>query len=272
MALTGNLSGSTLKQLLKHTAKSMGRERIREIVYKGVSRLLQGQIAIAQEAGVDICEDEESAEDTSPFGQKVEVEDCSPDWLEKYWEEVVIPQLIEERRNCHPSQSAYYLECLSDQANSGVCKNEVIMNCDLVYQTISDNDAGGTVTLSPSILHGAIVSENSSLTYPSQGGAVSGNFHYVIEDKVNYCTITMTSEISSAVYDQSTCEMSGSAHAEWIYEGIACPSVCGPTTGACPKTFQDTIPFDAILEDGVLYGGIGGDDCQTRCFGFRAEP
>jgi hypothetical protein len=272
MALTGNLSGSTLKNLLKHTAKSMGRQRIREIVYKGVSRLLQGQIAIAVAAGVDICDDEKSAEDAIPTEQKRNTEDCSPDWVDRYWEDVVVPQLIQERRNCQPRETAFYRSCLDEQANSGTCKNEAVIQCDLIYQTLSDNDAGGTVSLSPVILHGAIVSQSSVLTYPSAGGTVSGNFNYVIEDTVNYCTITMTSQISGADYDQPTCTMSGLANTEWVFEGIACPSVCGPETGACPKTFQETVPFDALLEDGIIYGGVGGEDCQTRCFGFRAEP
>ena len=56
MAATGGLSGNVLKNLLKHTAKSMGRERIRQVVLQGVGHLLQGQISIAQAAGVDICD------------------------------------------------------------------------------------------------------------------------------------------------------------------------------------------------------------------------
>ncbi len=59
MAATGGLSGGVLKNLLKHTAKSMGRERIKQVVFQGVQRLLQGQIEIAQAAGVDICDPEE---------------------------------------------------------------------------------------------------------------------------------------------------------------------------------------------------------------------
>jgi len=62
MAATGGLSGGMLKNLIKHVAKSMGRDRIRQIVYQGVSRLLQGQIELAQAAGVDICEDNEEKE------------------------------------------------------------------------------------------------------------------------------------------------------------------------------------------------------------------
>lgn len=59
MAVSGGLSSSTLKNLIKHQVKSMGRKRIKEIVFQGVQRLLQGQLDIAAAAGVDICDDEE---------------------------------------------------------------------------------------------------------------------------------------------------------------------------------------------------------------------
>ena len=64
MVTSGGLSGDALKTLLKHTAKSMGRERIKQVVYQGVQRLLQGQIDIAAAAGVDICEPEEESTST----------------------------------------------------------------------------------------------------------------------------------------------------------------------------------------------------------------
>jgi hypothetical protein len=56
MATTGGLNSSALKNLIKHTAKSMGRERIKQVVYQGVQRLLQSQIDLALAAGVDICD------------------------------------------------------------------------------------------------------------------------------------------------------------------------------------------------------------------------
>lgn len=59
VASGGTLSGGVLKNLAKHIVKSMGRERIKQVVFNGVQRLLQGQIEIAQAAGVDICDPEE---------------------------------------------------------------------------------------------------------------------------------------------------------------------------------------------------------------------
>jgi hypothetical protein len=73
MAATGGLSGGVLKNLLKHTAKSMGRDRIRQIVYQGVARLLQGQIELAEAAGVDICDSNESEPESTTEGTEEEV-------------------------------------------------------------------------------------------------------------------------------------------------------------------------------------------------------
>jgi hypothetical protein len=58
----GSLSGGALKKLIKHHAKTMGRKRIKEIVYTGVQKMLQGQLDIAKAAGIDICKEEEKEE------------------------------------------------------------------------------------------------------------------------------------------------------------------------------------------------------------------
>jgi len=55
----GTLSSGALKNLIKHHIKSVARERIKQVVYQGIERLLQGQLAIAQASGVDICRQEE---------------------------------------------------------------------------------------------------------------------------------------------------------------------------------------------------------------------
>jgi hypothetical protein len=65
VASGGTLSGTTLKGLVKHQIKAMGRQRIRETVYKGVERLLLGQMEIARAAGVDICAEEPATEESS---------------------------------------------------------------------------------------------------------------------------------------------------------------------------------------------------------------
>lgn len=78
MATTGGLNSSALKNLIKHTAKSMGRERIKQVVYQGVQRLLQNQIDLALAAGVDICEPDQEIsadENESPSEETSKTED-----------------------------------------------------------------------------------------------------------------------------------------------------------------------------------------------------
>jgi hypothetical protein len=71
MVASGGLSGNVLKELLKQTAKSMGREHIRQVVLQGVGHLLQRQISIARAAGVDICDPDEE-KDTDQAGEAME--------------------------------------------------------------------------------------------------------------------------------------------------------------------------------------------------------
>jgi hypothetical protein len=58
----GTLSGGTLRTLIKNYIKTQARNRVKQIVYQGVERLLMGQISIAKSAGVDICSDESETE------------------------------------------------------------------------------------------------------------------------------------------------------------------------------------------------------------------
>lgn len=57
----GTLNSGVLKTIFKHHARSAVRDRIKQVVFQGVQRLLQGQIEIAQAAGVDICDPEEKS-------------------------------------------------------------------------------------------------------------------------------------------------------------------------------------------------------------------
>ncbi len=273
MAVTGGFGGGAIKNLVKHTAKSMGKERIKQVIYQGVQRLLQGQLDIAAAAGVDICEEDEQ-EEVITTEDKEEPGDCSSDraWVDEFWDGAVVPTLVKDIKNCQPKAAWTYRSCLQEQAASGVCPEDAVEVCHAQYEAIPKNDSGGSVSLSPTIFHGAAESVSTSLIYPSEGGSVSGQFFYILKDNVSYCTITITSTITSGNFDLETCSMNGTAELTMLYEGIACPSVCGPETGACPKTFQGIVPWEATLEDSVLSGGVGGKACDPGCFGFRAGP
>ena len=272
MAVSGGYSGSAIKNLVKHTIKSMGRQKIREIVYQGVGRMLQGQINILTAAGVDICDEEEEVTTTE---DEVGQGNCTSDgrWLDEYWDDIVIPSLVQEVKNCQPKSFGPYRTCLQEQAYAGACPDDAADTCFEHYASIPNNDNGGSLTLSPDIRHGAAESVSASLTYPSEGGAVIGQFFFIIEDKVNICTSTFTISIASAYYDQSNCTITGTANLERVSEGFVCLSICGPSLGECPRTLQGTVPFEATLKDGVLIGGAGDQECvNPGCFSFTAGP
>ena len=273
MVVSGGFSGSVFKTMVEHTAKTMGREQIRKIAYQGVARLLKGQLALAEAAGVDICADEEQEEVTTEE-KKEEQGDCAANntWVDSYWEEVVLPRLVEEKRNCQIRAGLIYKDCLEEQAYSGVCLDDAVKTCAAQYQSIPQNDSGGSVSISPAIMHGGAESVATSLTYPSAGGAVTGDFFFIIEDNVNYCTVTISSTITSGNYDLETCSINGTAQLVMVHDGIACPDVCGPSTGACPKTLQGNVPLDITLEDGEISGGVGIKACDPGCFGIWTGP
>jgi hypothetical protein len=266
----GSLSGGVLKNLIKQVAKSVGRQHLKQVVYQGVERMLMGQIQIAQAAGVDLCAEEVQEEVTTTKEDKKEEEDCSADtgWVNAYWDEVVFASLVEENRNCQIRAANIYRSCLQDQAINGVCQEDAVDACDQAYQSIPKNDAGGSVSLSPDVVHGDAESVSTSLTYPSAGGAVSGEFFYILKDDTQKCTITIRGTISSGNYNPVTCSMSGTASLTSIYEGIACPGVCGPSTGDCPKTIQGNVPWEADLENNVLSGAMGCNAGDPGCIGF----
>jgi hypothetical protein len=168
--------------------------------------------------------------------------------------------------------ASIYYDCLIEYGYEGYCPEDAVQACDEIFQALPENDSGGSVSVSPTILHGGAESVSSSITYPSAGGAVSGQFSYILKDNVTICTATIDSTITSATFDQSTCLMSGSAQLTMHFDGIACMGVCGPNTETCPKTLQGIVPFEALLENGELSGRVGGEACEPGCFLFQAGP
>jgi len=279
----GSLSLSVMKEILIRHAVDVGVGELELLIKRGIDRFLFGQVALARAAGVQDCTEKELKKakerlksDTGLVLEEEEEEECPPDgsWFQSYWDETIYPDLIADGRNCQRAAVAVYRNCLKGQADQGVCPLDAVAACEETYQAIPANDGGGTVTLSPAVVHGGAEEISTSLTYPSAGGAVSGSFHYVIHDTVFQCTITNDATITGT-YDPATCTMSGEAQMTVLYEGMTCVSVCGsgpnaPT--ACPVTKAGTTTWEATLEDGVLSGGIGGASCEPGCIGFRGEP
>ncbi len=215
--------------------------------------------------------DEGGSDDDISWDEAFRVDD---DWFDQAWPDLKA-LLIEERRNCQTKAIAQWKECLFQQAASGATQNEATEACQSPYDAIPKNGAVGTVTMTGEVMYGGAVANEATITYPSDGGAVSGSFYYQIYDNVNYCTITITTAEVKGQYDLETCSMSGTAYMTLTYEGLTCLSICGPTENSpapCPVTIEGPTTWDATLEDGVLSGGVGGRGCEPHCFGFRAPP
>ena len=194
------------------------------------------------------------------------------DWFDQAWPDLKA-LLIEEQRNCQTSAIFQWRDCLFSQAASGASQDEATAACQSPYDAIPKNDAGGTVTMTGEVNYGGAVANEATITYPSAGGAVSGNFYYQLYDDVFYCTITITTTGVKGQYDLETCSMSGTANMKLTYEGMTCVSVCGPTENSpapCPVIIEGPTIWEATLDEGVLSGGVGGSECEPHCFGFRA--
>ncbi|MEE8568822.1 MAG: hypothetical protein V3S81_09425 [Anaerolineales bacterium] len=193
-------------------------------------------------------------------------------WFDQAWPGLKA-LLVDEQRNCQTSAIFQWRDCLRDQAAFGASEAEATETCQSTYDAIPNNDAGGTVTIAGEVNYGGAVANEASITYPSGGGAVSGSFYYQIYDHVFDCTITVTTTGVVGQYDLETCSMSGTANMKLTYEGMTCVSVCGPTENSpapCPVIIEGPTTWDATLDEGVLSGGVGGDECEPHCFGFRA--
>jgi len=274
----GSLSGEVVRRLAKQAVKSTFREKLKQMTYRGVERLLQDQINIARAAGV--LEDEEGDVDQfdddvlsegevpeSSDSQKEENEDCPGhlSWVAPYWEEVVQPQLIAEGRVCQQTAIAMYKSCLQDQRVQGVCQEEALMACEHLYRAIPRTETGGPVTKGVIVMHSEAQNVAGSLVYNASGGSgVRGKISYILQDR-HLCTIRITSTLSGTL-DVDTCTLRGTAQVTEVYEGTACASVC--SGGSCPVTRSATVPWQATLEDGKILGGVNGNNSSVSGFGF----
>ncbi|MFO8036531.1 MAG: hypothetical protein R6U57_07895 [Anaerolineales bacterium] len=287
VASGGSLSGEVVRRLAKQVVKSQAREELKKVVYRGVERLLRGQVEIARAAGVleddgegddpqflegdvDQFDDGVLSEDEvqeSAANQAEEEEDCPGDssWVAPYWDEVIQPQLVAEGRICQQTAIAIYKSCLQDQGIQGVCPEDALAHCDPLYRAIPRTESSGTVTQKLTVMHSEAQNIAASLVYNGSGGSgVRGKISYILQDR-HLCTIRVTSTLSGT-FDLDTCTLSGTAQVTEVYEGTACASVC--SGGSCPVTRSASVPWQAILEDGEISGGVNGNGSSVSGFGF----
>ncbi|MFO7944307.1 MAG: hypothetical protein R6U51_08435 [Anaerolineales bacterium] len=129
---------------------------------------------------------------------------------------------------------------------------------------IPRTETGGPVTKRVTVMHSEAQNVAGSLVYNASGGGVSGKISYVLHEP-RLCTIRITSTLSGS-FDLETCTLSGTARVTEFYDGKACASVCGD--GSCPVTRSASVPWQATLEDGEIFGGVNGNRSSVSGFGF----
>ncbi len=259
----GSLHGGVLRRLVIKHAKTTIRREGRRILKRTAQRVIVGRA----ESGAD-CGGRSEEND----GEGLEaIQYEGEDWFEEVWNDMEVLLKV-EGRYCQKTAVTELRECLYLKSHEGVSADEGIDACDSLYKAIPKNDAGGTVSLTGITYYVDGDPNEVNITYPSGGGAVTGNVSLVRYFDVTGCTYTLKATLEGQ-YDPDTCKMQGSTDIEMLYEGALCVSVCGiapdsPT--GCPVTFDRTWGWEARLEDGVLRGNLVGENVDRGYFDFRA--
>jgi hypothetical protein len=261
----GGIKVRALRILVRSRLKSLAKREIRSAIQRGAERLIMKKWEVARGPTGDQCIEAEVVSE-SQNGPRYD----DQDWFDDLWRDIE-ELLVADNKNCQKTAIAALKSCLLDQAASGTTAEEGFNACEDLMKAIPKNDAGGSVTTAGQVQFGDAVPNDVTITYPSSGGAVTGDINFQRYDDVFGCTYTVNSKVAGQ-YDQKTCTMQGQATSVALYEGY-CVSVCGsgpasPTS--CPVTFNVTSVWEATLEDGFLSGGVGDQNCERVCFGFRA--
>jgi hypothetical protein len=258
----GSLHGGVLRRLVIKHARTVIRREGRRILKRVAQRVIVGRAETGDDCGG--LADESSEEGLEAIKYEGE------DWFEEVWGDM--QELLKaEGRFCQRTAVNNLGSCLYQKSNERVSAEEGIKACESLYKAIPKNDAGGSVSLQGVTYYGDADPNQVNITYPSVGGSVTGDVHFVRHSDVFGCTYTLKATLSGE-YDPDTCKMSGTTDIEMLYEGDVCVSVCGsapdsPTS--CPETFNRTWGWEATLEDGVLRGNIVGENVDRGHFDFR---
>ena len=275
----GTLGGGVIRKLVIREARNVGEAELNRLLERGVGRFMRSQAALAQAAGISDCTAEEMDEARRKVAGDVgdpemevdsDPDDCAVtgDEFEAFWEENIYPALVRESRNCSIGDVNVYKYCLREQmVNGEVCYPEAQLACQVEYRGIPEN-LNGAISLD--IAHSEAEGVAASMLISGETDSVSGNFSYVMND-MNKCIINVTGSFQGVI-DESLCRMSGNGMLTFIYNGVACPSVCGSgpnSEAACPVTLSGNATWEASMKNGELIGGMGcGDNSAPGCVGF----
>ena len=270
----GGLSGGVLRRILIHEAREVGRAELNRLLNRGLERFLLGQANLARAAGAVDCSQEELAaarqrmqegEEDAPVPEEVQDEPqpalnsdefgsdedfCQPGdpWLTAAWEETVVSRLKEDGKHCFSSRE--YYSCLQDQETAGVCPLDAFAACEDVYQQLLPS-GGGTVKITDNTAYFRDSDNYFEITFPIQGGAVSGytavNYE---EDKGSgdICSVSITYTFSGS-FNPSTCQLQGSG-TKTLNWGENRPHVCL----GYPEPYDDAAEnWSMILKNGRFH-------------------
>lgn len=209
----GSLSSEVVRRLAKQVVKNQAREELKQVVYRGVERLLQGQVKIALAAGVleeDVVDQEfqEGGEDRA--AQDADESSCQTDcWSTSFWEDEVLPELLNSDKRCgnfHPYQT-----CLEERARAGDCLEDAFTTCETAYQDILSTSSGKVVKIVDDQLYHRDNDNHFDLSFLLSGGSVTGTL--LIEFQTDYgdgdyCRVTVE-KTYQGTFNPATCVLSG---------------------------------------------------------------
>jgi len=226
----GTLSLGILRKIVIKEAGNIGKGELERLLSNGVGRLLAGQAAFAQAAGVGDCTSEKlqeareqveaglSGEDLDDQSDDddyeiTEDDNCDPSkpWMSvDYWENEVLPLLVSEGKGC--SDTSVYKTCLEQKAAEGVCLIDALAACETVREKLIPTRSGQSVHIVDDEIYFRDNDNHFDITFPLSGGPVSGSIVVeYLEDKGggDYCQVTITFTFTGN-YNPNTCILSGS--------------------------------------------------------------
>ncbi len=238
----GTLSLGILRKIVIKEAGNIGKGELERLLSSGVKRLLAGQAAFAQAAGVGDCTSEKlqdareqveaglSGEDPGDQSDDddyeiTEDDNCDPSepWMSvDYWENEVLPLLISEGKGC--SNTYPYQACLEQKAAEGVCEIDAFAACETVYETLIPTRSGQSVHLVDDEVYFRDKDNHLEITFPLSGGPVSGYIEVEYQDRMgadvkSYCHVVYTYTFSGS-YNPNTCLLSGTGVQTLVWEEI----------------------------------------------------
>jgi len=280
----GSLGGGVIRKILIKEARHVGEAELNRLLERGVGRFMQSQAALAVAAGVSNCTAEKMDEarqqiagDVGETGNDQSRNDnsgqegcgASGEEFDRFWDETIYPDLVRDSRNCSSGDVNAYKNCLKDQmVRNELCFEDASAVCEVDYKAIPSNITG---SISLDINHSEAENVDASILISSETDSVSGSLSYTLKD-AHLCTINVSGTFRGT-YDAAHCAISGNAELTFIYDGVACASVCGSgpdSEVACPVTRNGGTTWEGAIEGDSIWGAIGCEDENSPgCVSFR---